>query len=279
MRLEASFCVYLFFSCDVRRYAQVSKQFDWVEHLQREIFRSSWPGVSIIRPDETASWICNFYLSVVAHQIVEADPSTRYALYGAETLNKQQTTTTSSFSAARSGAACGPRLCGSWQTRNARVLIIMTHGGILPQCSWLWTVPGVKIFCSAVFWHVDSFAECALSLISLPKWNSSGLSASFTKSAEDLQAFNWAGQICSGLGRSICLHSYRWQPCIITIGNENIQSLAAVLVITCWAAPGCVVYSSVYHDQYCYTSQCSMLLQNASCCRSNWLFPNATLAG
>ena len=33
------------------------------------------PGVSILRPGEVESWICDFYLSVAARKIVCADPS------------------------------------------------------------------------------------------------------------------------------------------------------------------------------------------------------------
>ena len=36
------------------------------------------PGVSILWLGEMESWICNFYLSVAARQIVWADPSLRY---------------------------------------------------------------------------------------------------------------------------------------------------------------------------------------------------------
>ena len=36
------------------------------------------PGVSILWLGEVESWICSFYLSVVAHQIAWADPSLRY---------------------------------------------------------------------------------------------------------------------------------------------------------------------------------------------------------
>ena len=36
------------------------------------------PGVSILWLGEVESWICNFYLSVAARQIVWADPSLRY---------------------------------------------------------------------------------------------------------------------------------------------------------------------------------------------------------
>ena len=36
------------------------------------------PGVSILWLGEMESWICNFYLSVAAREIVWADPSLRY---------------------------------------------------------------------------------------------------------------------------------------------------------------------------------------------------------
>ena len=39
---------------------------------------TDWPGVSILWLGEMESWICNFYLSVAARQIVWADPSLRY---------------------------------------------------------------------------------------------------------------------------------------------------------------------------------------------------------
>ena len=31
---------------------------------------TGWPGVSILRPGEVESWICNFYLSLAARKIV-----------------------------------------------------------------------------------------------------------------------------------------------------------------------------------------------------------------
>ena len=39
---------------------------------------TGWPGVSILWLGEVERWICNFYLSVAARQIVWADPSLRY---------------------------------------------------------------------------------------------------------------------------------------------------------------------------------------------------------
>ena len=39
---------------------------------------TGWSGVSILRLGEMESFICNFYLSVAARQIVWADPSLRY---------------------------------------------------------------------------------------------------------------------------------------------------------------------------------------------------------
>ena len=52
---------------------------------------TGWPGVSILRLDEVESWICSFYVSVAASEIVWADPSLRYTsmLVGRQATNKQ----------------------------------------------------------------------------------------------------------------------------------------------------------------------------------------------
>ena len=51
-----------------------------------------WPGVSILSLGEVESWICNFYLSVAARKIVQADPSLRHTsmLLGRKATNQLQ---------------------------------------------------------------------------------------------------------------------------------------------------------------------------------------------
>ena len=55
---------------------------------------TGWPGVSILWLGEVETLFCNFHLSVVAHTIVWADQSLRYAsiLLGHWATNKQQST-------------------------------------------------------------------------------------------------------------------------------------------------------------------------------------------
>ena len=61
---------------------------------------TGWPGVSVLWRDEIASLTWNFYLSVTASAIVQADPSPRRTRYAAETLNNKQTNNSTPLAAA-----------------------------------------------------------------------------------------------------------------------------------------------------------------------------------
>ena len=58
--------------------------------------RLCWPGVSVLRLDGTANFICGLHLSVAARAIVQADTFQRYAnmLLGREATNKPTSLTT-----------------------------------------------------------------------------------------------------------------------------------------------------------------------------------------
>ena len=46
--------------------------------MMRSVLGPVWPGVSTLRPGETASLICSFCLCVAVCKLVKADPSLRY---------------------------------------------------------------------------------------------------------------------------------------------------------------------------------------------------------